>query len=390
MGLLGLAVDPDFGPGQQFVYLYYTHKRGNGDCTDHRDRANRVSRFTVGTSGLLGSERVLVDNIPAFAGNHNGGDLHFGKDGFLYISVGDSGADLRTGGSPNANARRLDLLNGKILRITRDGPPPQSNPFFANGVTCRTAGMAQGVPAEAFNAPPEKKERKRQHKKKRHKKKGHGKGGKKNKKHNKRQRNRRERRRERDNQNTPAGGSSAVCREIFAFGLRNPFRFAFDPDSGPSSQRFYINDVGGGVWEEIDDGLAGADYGWDIREGPCVRGSTTNCQPSNQFEDPVFAYSRQGLAGPGVPDASFNGCSVITGGAFVPNDSAWPDSFDDEYLFADLGCGDLFALSTNGGGVSRIGTGTPFEDSIHLAFGPDGALYYTTFQGTGELHRIAP
>ena len=77
------------------------------------------------------------------------------------------------------------------------------------------------------------------------------------------------------------------CQETFASGLRNPFRIAFDPNA--SGTRFFINDVGQNVWEEIDEGIAGADYGWNIREGHCANGSTTDCgTPPPGLTNPIF------------------------------------------------------------------------------------------------------
>ncbi len=189
-GLLGVAVDPTFADNG-FIYLYYTFNR-SGACV------NRVSRFTLSGGNTASGETVLIDNIPSPAGNHNGGDLHFGKDGYLYVSVGD-------GGSTAALARDQSSLLGKILRITGDGGVPGSNPF-AGAAGARRCGDPAGVP--------------------------------------------------------PGTGP---CREIFAPGLRNPFRFAFDPNA--SGTRFYINDVGAGTWEEIDSGRAGADT-----VGPCAKG----------------------------------------------------------------------------------------------------------------------
>ena len=120
MGLLGVAVDPGFSTGSRFVYLYYTHEQVNGGCGSAADRANRVVRFPVDGNDAFGAEEVLIDNISAPGTNHNGGDLQFGLDGFLYISVGDGGS------TPNA-AQQLDTLNGKILRVTRDGGIPSGN-----------------------------------------------------------------------------------------------------------------------------------------------------------------------------------------------------------------------------------------------------------------------
>ena len=98
-----------------------------------------------------------------------------------------------------------------------------------------------------------------------------------------------------------------MCREAFAWGLRNPFRFAFDPDAAGTS--FRVNDVGQNAWEEIDRGTRGADYGWNVREGHCAQtGSAADCgapRPAG-MTDPIHDYGRGA------------GCGSITGGAFVP------------------------------------------------------------------------
>ena len=133
-GLLGITVDPAFATNQ-FVYLYYTFNK-YGTCERNTAKApvNRVSRFVLSTSNQIDtdSERVLIDNIVSPNGNHNAGDMHFDKDGYLYISVGDGGCDYadstRCGGEYDA-ARDQHVLLGKILRITRDGDIPATNPY---------------------------------------------------------------------------------------------------------------------------------------------------------------------------------------------------------------------------------------------------------------------
>jgi hypothetical protein len=82
----------------------------------------------------------------------------------------------------------------------------------------------------------------------------------------------------------------------------------------------------------------------------------------------------------------FNGCRTITGGAFVPTGANWPAPFND-YLFADLACGKIFAL--NGATATLLGTSaSPGAEAVHLAFGPDSDLYYTSFAGGGEIRKI--
>ena len=298
-GLLGAAQDPT---NPSAVYLYYTV---GGSCV------NRVARYTL-SGNTLSSPTIILDNIPSQAGNHNGGDLHFGKDGFLYVSVGDSGCDPRgDSGCAGANnaAQDLSLLSGKILRITSNGDPAPGNPFAgaANGVACKTGSAAP----------------------------------------------------------------SQVCREIYANGLRNPFRIAPDPNA--AGARFFINDVGQNEWEEIDDLAAGANYAWPCKEGPATK-SATGCPVPGAVKDPFHAYPQS------------TGCQSLTGGAFVPN-GAWP-GYDGAYLYADFVCGRIFTLSASCGGqwVSSV-LADNAGPVVDLQFVGD-QLWYTSFNG--QVRRIVP
>jgi glucose/arabinose dehydrogenase len=332
-GLLGVAVDPEFATNN-FIYLFYTFNKFNtcptGQSTNSNNPVNRVARFTLGANNLvdLGTEVVLIDNIHSPNGNHNGGDLHFGKDGLLYISVGDGGADYagNSGGAgANDAARDRHVLIGKILRITRDGLIPATNPFQgANSGRCNVTGS------------------------------------------------------------TTAGN---WCQEIYATGLRNPFRIAFDPNA--ASTRFFINDVGQNTWEEIDEGAAGADYGWNVREGHCANGSTTNCgAPPAGMTNPIFDYPHTGNCG-----ASGVAGNSITGGAFVPN-GIWPTEYNGAYLFGEYVCGKIFKLTPNGSGgytASEFVTGLGSSSAVAMTFGPHDttqALYYTSYAGGGQVRRI--
>jgi glucose/arabinose dehydrogenase/PKD repeat protein len=320
-GLSGIAVDPAF-PVNGFIYLFWTRKAADGTCRTGTTNlpANRVARYRLGADDRVvpGSERVLIDHIPSPASMHNGGDVHIGADGLLYVSVGDGGCQLTDPNrcaALNGNSRRLDLPHGKILRITRDGGVPAGNPYAAapGARRCtRPAGVEPGT---------------------------------------------------------------GPCAETFASGLRNPFRMA----RRPGSSDFYVNDVGQSAWEEIDRLVAGADYGWNIREGHCRTGSTTDCGPT-RFTNPIHDYPH---------DA---GCKAITGGAFVPPGSGWPASYPGSYLFADFVCGTIFRLVPRaGGGFTRTAFATDLGGPTHLAFGPygrAGALYYADYFA-GAVHRIA-
>jgi glucose/arabinose dehydrogenase len=328
-GLLGVAVDPKFA-SNRYIYLFYTFKK-SGNCNTNTSNVpvNRVSRFILPSTNVIDpkSEKVLINNIPSYGGNHNGGDLNFGKDGLLYISVGDGGCDYagNSGCAEDNNAARdRNALVGKILRITPSGDIPTSNPFRGtNTARCNITGKTQ---------------------------------------------------------------TGKTCQEIFATGLRNPFRIAFD--SNASGTKFYINDVGQDTWEEIDLGKSGADYGWNIREGDCATGSTTNCgTPPTGLTNPLYDYRNGGSSGPAI----FQNCSSISGGAFVPN-SAWPNNYNSSYLFADFVCGKIFKLTRNGTTYSASVFASNVGSIIHMTFGPfagEKALYYTNFNNGGEVRRIS-
>ena len=154
--------------------------------------------------------------------------------------------------------------------------------------------------------------------------------------------------------------------------MRNPFKFAFK--SG--TDQFYINDVGQNIWEEIDNGVIGADYGWNIREGHCANGSTTNCgAPPAGLTNPIYDY------GHGA------GLCAITGAGFSTGD--WGPVHGNAYYFADS-CGALiFQLVPVGGGFTRqtFHTAPGGAGIIAMLYSPAGkALYYT--QASGAVRRI--
>ncbi len=272
-GLIGIALDPQFTVNG-FVYLHYTATTP----TIH----NRVSRFTAaGDVAVAGSELVLLDLPTLGATNHNGGAIHFGPDGLLYIGVGENAV--------GANAQSLTTPLGKILRIARDGSIPSSNPFF--------------------------------------------------------------------------GATSGTSRAIWAYGLRNPFTFTFEPGSG----RMLINDVGQNAWEEINEGSEGANYGWPATEGP-----TTD----PRFTSPIYAYTQ----------AATGGCA-ITGGAFYPLlPSQFPDEYAGDYFFADL-CGGWIGQYDFASGTASLTFATGVGAPVDLTLAPEGGLYYIE-RSLGRLVRI--
>ena len=324
-GLSGIAVDPEF-TSNRFIYVAYVFNK-HGVCDGENTPTTpvgRVSRFELRADNTVdrAGERVLIDNIPSAIGAHNIDDVEFGGDGHLYVSVGDGGCDY-TGVSGcfdgNRAAQYRHALVGKLLRVTRDGGIPPDNPFTGAGtVRCAVTG------------------------------------------------------------GTTAG---QTCQEIYALGLRNPWRITFDPNSGGT--RVFINDVGQDTWEEVNEGQAGGNYGWNQREGFCARGSQTDCSPTPPagLVNPIVAYNH-------------DECASVTGGAFVPN-GVWPATFQGTYLFSDWVCGRIYKVTRNADGTYRndlfvygLGTGS----AVDLAFGPhagSSALYYATYENGGEVRRIS-
>lgn len=273
-GLLGIAFDPNFATNN-FLYIYYT-------ATTPAIH-NRVSRFTAnGDVAVPGSEVVLLDLNNLSATNHNGGAMHFGPDGKLYIAVGDNAV--------GSNSQTLTNLLGKILRINSDGSIPADNPFFAT--------------------------------------------------------------------------ATSNNRAIWALGLRNPYTFAFQPGTG----RMFINDVGEVTREEINDGIAGSNYGWPTCEGVCG---------NPNFRDPLFTY--------GHGSGSTTGCA-ITGGAFYnPQVAQFPGEYVGKYFFADFCSGWIRRLNPADNTATGFATGV--ANPVDLLVAPDGSLYYLA-RGSGAVFRV--
>ncbi|WP_406697271.1 PQQ-dependent sugar dehydrogenase [Singulisphaera sp. Ch08] len=264
-GLLGVAFDPQFS-NNQYVYAYYT--------VPGSPAHNRVSRFTANGDVMVpGSEVPILEiNALSTATNHNGGAIHFGPDGKLYIGVGEN--------ANRANAQSLDNLLGKVLRINADGTIPTDNPFY----------------------------------------------------------------------NTATGQN----RAIWAIGLRNPYSFAFQADTGT----MFINDVGENTWEEIDHGIAGSNYGWPATEGP-----TTD----PRFRAPIFAY--QHGSNPG------NGNAITDGVFYNPATTQFPTSAVGDYFFTDLTGRWIHQLDPRTGVMTEFATGLPALP-VALGVDPAGSLYY--------------
>jgi uncharacterized repeat protein (TIGR03806 family) len=293
-GLLGLAFHPNYAEnGRYFVHFSAANPRRSVIAELLRDREN--PRATDPESG-----RVLMEISQPFS-NHNGGDMHFGPDGHLYIAVGDGGS----GGDPHNHGQRPTTLLGTILRIDVD----------AEDADC---GLRYAIPADNPFADPD-------------------------------------------------GGCEGVDGrpEVWAWGLRNPWRMRFDRATG----ELWAGDVGQGRFEEIDVIEGGRNYGWNVREGfECYNADAC---ASEGLEPPILAYGRA------------DGASV-TGGA-VYRGPRLPELWG-AYIYADFVSGRVWA-------ARRGGNGDPDDVTIDLlvdlrenvsSFGedPEGRLYLTTFAGS--------
>lgn len=290
-GLLSVAFPPEYGSSVDHFYVYYT--RENGD--------NRVSRFSLGPgpdSADPNSEETVLDLAHPTHQNHNGGQLQFGPDGYLYIATGDGGG----GGDPAGNAQDPGSLLGKVLRLdVESGDSP-------------------------YGIPPD----------------------------------------------NPFIGVGGYQEEIWASGLRNPWRFSFDRQTGD----LFLGDVGQGSWEEIDfqpaSSSGGENYGWNVLEG-FVCYSDPTCDDSG-MEPPVHVYATH-----------LEGTCAVTGG-HVYRGSAYPD-LAGIYLFADYCSGTIWGLQDQSGSwVNQVLLNTSLNIT---SFGEDesGELYLTDASG-GSIYRI--
>ena len=288
-GLLALAVDPAYEINGRF-YVFYTGE-GSAPGSDGDIVIERYQRSGIPERADPTPTTVLVISH-ASAGNHNGGWLAFGpNDGYLYVTTGDGGGGCDSVGQ---NGQNLGTLLGKMLRLDVSGADATPEVDCGNDYF---AGTGYDVPAD-----------------------------------------------------NPLVGS-AGCDEVFAYGLRNPFRFTFDRQTGD----LFIADVGQGNWEEINfmaaDAAAPFNFGWVLREGcdssgvaPSCCGGCATASPSCQYPtsgnlyDPVLCHSN---ASPPAEGGGWR--SIIAGyryrGTAVPGLAG-------RYLYSDVSCGQIWRTTS--------------------------------------------
>lgn len=289
-GLLSLAFHPDY-KNNGFFYVYYTNASGDLEISRYRISANDPNVADP-------ASRVILITIPhPTYSNHNGGELHFGKDGFLYLSTGDGGS----GGDPGNNAQRTNSLLGKMLRFNVN--TSLTPPYYT----------------------------------------------------------------------IPAG--NPYNNEIFALGLRNPYRWSFDRQTGD----MWIGDVGQDSWEEINfraaNATQGANYGWRCYEGN-VTYNTSGCVGASNYVFPAHTYVTQS------PAASITGGVVYRGAAYPALQGC--------YIAADFYSGIFYKIIPNGSGGWTVGTQT-FSTTGIVDFGEtEKGEVYVVSNTRNSVHRVVP
>ncbi len=296
-GLLGIAFDPDYATNGYF-YVNYTFGSGSG--------STRISRFTVSADPNVAdpaSEEILYTRQQP-ATNHNGGDLDFGPDGYLYVGFGDGGGANDT----QNNAQNMATVLGKMIRIDVHSASP-------------------------YAVPPD----------------------------------------------NPFVSTPGVLPEIWASGLRNPWRFGFDTETGD----LWIGDVGQNAWEEVDFWPAGdnsgPNFGWRCREGlvatPGV--SQAGCGTAADYDAPVQVH---------VNNPGTQWCSVI-GGRVYRTDEYY--RLIGRYIYTDYCYGRIFSLHPDGvgGWTSEQLTTSAITGLTVIAENASGDLYAGS-RNTSTLYRI--
>jgi glucose/arabinose dehydrogenase len=318
-GLLGIVFHPNY-PATPYFYVSFTSVVAN---RVHVMRYS-VSQTDPNVADEASATMILrISKTESHSLVHNGGDMSFGPDGYLYIGIGDGGPDPQFGSTnvhdPANNGHRLTTLLGKILRIDVDGNglPPQD-------------GCNWGFISYNYTIPPD---------------------------------------------NPFADGAGPNCDEIWARGLRNPWRFSFNQQTGD----MFVADVGEWEREEVNVEPAGSagglDYGWRCWEGtydqtiphPIIG---DRCSPQSEVTFPVYEFDQS------------KGCSIV--GGFVYHGSDFP-SLQGHYVLGDFCNGSLKVLSpmAGTGWFKTFETGT----GLHIStFGEDanGELYMGTWNASNQ------
>ena len=250
-GLLGLALHPE---DEGHLYVYYSA------ASPRRSVVSRLVYFRGNGEISADTELVILEVEQPYA-NHNGGQIAFGPDGYLYIGLGDGGA----AGDPQGNGQDTSTLLGSILRID----------------------VSNATPEQPYAIPP-------------------------------------------DNPFANGGGRP----EIWAYGLRNPWRFSFDRETG----ELWTGDVGQNEWEEIDIIERGGNYGWNTLEGNHCFNPRENCDREGKIP-PVLEYSLDGQP-----------CSVIGGYVYRGEAIPW---LQGAYIYGDFCSGKVHGLRYENGQVTE-------------------------------------
>lgn len=323
-GLLSLAFHPGFVTNKLF-YVYYNQKNENQNSRPLNFPIRSViSEFKVSDTDPdkadLKSERIVLE-VPQPFGNHKGGQISFGPDGFLYLGLGDGGA----ADDPFNHGQSLSTLLAKILRIDVNGR--------------QKVGRAPNQREIGYSIP-------------------------------------------RDNPfvKEPDMGDRGCRKEIYALGLRNPWRFSFDRETGA----LWCGDVGQNIWEEVDVIEKGGNYGWNVREGahhfkPGPEGA--------KYIEPVIEYPHQNRF---QKDAMFPDHSIgvsITGG-YVYRGKKFP-ALDGIYIYADYGAGTFWGLRYDAATKKASAHGTLLQQPDNIdSFAEDAEGEIYVLMQSGKIYQV--
>jgi len=322
-GLLGLAFPPDFETSRT-IYLFYSAP-GN----DISFIFSHLSKMELGPDDLPNpdSEFILLSFAKPFP-NHNGGQIHFGRDNMLYISTGDGGY----AGDPYDNAQDLGAILGKMLRIdVRNQTVSNSNVtgvLSVEQLESNCVEVACSIQRAGYSIPV-------------------------------------------DNPFSQGDGA-LLMPEIWAYGLRNPWRWSFDRSTG----LLFLGDAGQDRWEEIDIVPRAGNMGWDFKEGPACFEPPANCTPPGvALIDPIYSYPH---------NHSIENNEVVIGG-YVYRGREVPELIG-KYVFGDNGLAFIKSLTfTNPRNFSESDVEVIVASNFSVsAFGEDlrGELYALEyFQG---------